>query len=1044
LDISPDGKTLIFAILGDIYTLPAEGGQAVRITSGMAFDSQPRFSPDGESIAFVSDRDGADNIWIARVDGTEPKQLSKDKKAEFVSPTWTPDGKYVLTSRSSWGLGTFEIWMYHVRGGSGVQLTKAKGDPKTPRNQRHNALGPIMSPDGRYLYYSMKKGGFQYNVNFPLWQIARRDMRTGDEDILTRSLGSAFRPVISPDGSLLVYGTRYETKTGLRLRNLQTGEDRWLRYPVQRDDQESRFTRDLLPEYAFTPDGKAILVSYGGKIQRVDIATGNARTIPFTANVEQDLGPKLLFPLRVEEGPVRVRLLQGATASPGGNRLAFSALTHIYAMKIPAGIPRRLTGGNAREFQPAWSPDGKWLAYVTWSNGSGQIWKVRADGRGRPRQLSRAPAFYTDPVWSPDGARIVALRGSAHERLYRPFDFGQTPGMDLIWIPADGGDANLIVPSRGLGKPHFGLEKDRVYVHSNKGLISVRFDGTDRREHVKVTGPGFYFSEKPVPADDIRIRPDGKWALAHVGNQLYVVAVPPVGSDAPEVNIDKPALPAARLTRLGADYFGWADDGKTVTWAVGSSFFRQPFDTISFEKPEKDKTKDGEDGEDGEESNEEKNKPPAYGASSEHVEEIEVVLEFPRHTPEGIIVLRGATVITMRGDQVLRDADIVISGNRIRSVGPRGRAEIPADARIEELSGKTIVPGFIDTHAHWFEIRRGVMDVQNWSFLANLAYGVTAGLDVQTATNDMFAYQDLVDTGDILGPRPYSTGPGVFSNNNFQSAEEAEGVFARYKKYYRTRHLKSYIVGNRKQRQYVVQAAKKLEMMPTTEGGLDLKLDLTHAIDGFRGNEHALPIVPLFRDVVELFARSGIGYTPTLLVAYGGPWAENFFYTTTEVHDIPKLNRFMPHNLIDMKTRRRPWFREDEHVFSQIAASAAKIIRAGGRVGIGSHGQIQGIGYHWEMWALASGGLKPMEVLRAATLHGAEMIGYGEDLGSIEPGKLADLVILEKNPLDDIHNTNTIGLVMKNGELFNADSLDQVWPEQKPLEPLWWWEEGPS
>ena len=188
-----------------------------------------------------------------------------------------------------------------------------------------------------------------------------------------------------------------------------------------------------------------------------------------------------------------------------------------------------------------------------------------------------------------------------------------------------------------------------------------------------------------------------------------------------------------------------------------------------------------------------------------------------------------------------------------------------------DVAGKTIVPGFIDTHAHWFEIRRGILDTQNSAFLANLAYGVTAGLDVQTSTNDMFAYQDLVDSGDIIGLRAFSTGPGVFSDNDFKSMEEVKGVLTKYRKYYGTHNIKSYIVGNRKQRQFMVQASKELEMMPTTEGGLDLKLNLTHVIDGFHGNEHTLPITPLYKDVLQIFAQSGIAETPTLIVNYGGP-----------------------------------------------------------------------------------------------------------------------------------------------------------------------------
>jgi hypothetical protein len=252
------------------------------------------------------------------------------------------------------------------------------------------------------------------------------------------------------------------------------------------------------------------------------------------------------------------------------------------------------------------------------------------------------------------------------------------------------------------------------------------------------------------------------------------------------------------------------------------------------------------------------------------------------------------------------------------------------------------------------------------------------------------------------------------------------------------------MVGNRKQREWMVMACKELGIMPTTEGGLDLKLDLTHALDGFAGNEHALPIVPLYKDVVEIFARSGISYTPTLLVAYGGPWAENYFYETTTVHDDTKLRRFIPHDILDQRAKRRPWFSQEEHVFPKLAAQAAKIVRAGGRVCIGGHGQLQGIQCHWEMWALQSGGLSNHEVLRSATLFGAQAIGYAQDLGSLEPGKMADLLVLNKDPLENIRNTNTIRYVMKNGELFEGDTLNQVWPTQKPLPELWWWKEDPK
>lgn len=1047
LDVSPDGKTVLFELVGDLYTVPLEGGQAERITEGMAFDSQPAYSPDGQWIAFISDRDGADNLWIAKADGSEPRKLTKSKRDQYLSPSWTPDGQYVLVSKTT-NRGV-HVWMHHRDGGSGIQVTQDgdsdSEDDGPPSRSSRRRFGSQASPDGRHLYYARRNAGSVYNQMSFDWEIYRRDLLTGDVDQVTQAEGGAVRPVLSPDGSRLVYGTRFETRTGLRIRDLNSGEDRWLKYPVQRDDMESRGSRDLLPGYAFTPDGKEVVLTYGGKLHRVDVATGAVRDIPFQARVEQELGPLLNFQRRVEEGPVRSRLIQDPVQSPDGKRLAFSAMAHLYVMDLAEGSPQRLTSGDDHEFKPEWSPDGNSLVYVTWDyNDGGHIWKTAADGSGQPQRLTKTPAFYTDPVFSPDGSRIVARRGNAWMRSQTPSEFGglRIP-TDLVWLPADGGDVQLIVPARGLDSPHFGPEGDRIYFYSREGLVSMRYDGTDRRTHLKVMGKPRR-GNRPAPAQGAMVSPDGSRVLVLSSHELFITPMPPSVGKAPSVKLSSPSIPVKQITDIGADSFGWADGGKTVTWSVGSTFFRRPVDSISFEPDKKDKGEKGEsDSESEEESNgeeEKKEKEPRKPLEQdEAVESFEVNLEFPRKTPEGTIVLRGATVITMKGDEVIDDADLVVVDNRIDDLGPRGSVAIPAGARQFDVAGKFIVPGFVDTHAHYDVRTEGVFELQNWSFMAKLAYGVTTGLDVQTSTNDYLSYQDLVEAGRMIGPRAYSTGPGVFSNNDFQSAEQAHFFLEKYKNYYRNHNLKSYVVGNRKQRQWVVQAANELKLTVTTEGALDLKLDMTHAIDGFGGNEHSLPIVPLFKDVVELFARSGTAYTPTLLVLYGGPWAENYFYETTEVHDDVKLNRFVPHNEIDRLSRRRPWFREDEHAFDDIAAQAAKIQRAGGYVGVGGHGQLQGLGYHWEMWALAMGGMTPREVLKAATIDGAHIIGLEQDLGTIEKGKLADLVVLAQNPLENIRNTNTIELVMKNGEMFEGDTLKQIWPTAKEIKPFWWW-----
>jgi Tol biopolymer transport system component len=1068
LDVSPDGRSLVLEILGDLYLLPVAGGEARRITQGLAFDSQPRFSPSGDRLVFVSDRDGKENLWLLDLtqlnteSATEPVKLTKGgKQVHFASPDWSPDGKHVVTSRTTWGLGTFELWAYHVKGGKGLRLTEAKASKETPTASRDNALGAVYSRDGRYLYYANKNGGFGYNLRSFPWQVARRDLRTGSVDILTQALGGALRPALSPDGRWLVYGTRHEQQTGLRIRDLHNGADRWLAYPVEHDEQESRFTRDLLPGYAFTPDSRAVIYSHQGGIRQVDVESGTTSEIPFSAAVEQQLGPRLYFPYRLGLGPVKARLIQDPELSPEGSRLAFSAFTRLYVYDLRSGRVRAVSPPGMKAFHPTWSPDGSRLAFVSWTSKGGHIWRMDGKG-GRLKQLSEAAGYYTDPAWSPDGKRIVALRASSYERLYRESDFGAPVGSDLVWLPAGGGAARLIIPSRGLSTPHFSHDPERVYLYlsagifprsGNSGLVSIRYDGTDRRNVLVAKGPGVYFAEEIVPATDIRLSPDGEHALIQHANQLYVAALLNTHLQDVSVDLDAPVLPLARVTDVGADYFGWGTDGdaSVIYWSVGHQLYQRPLAAIEFQSEEDsgvDKDSDAK-----------TDQPPGpYAdatldaveakASEQLAEQHDSAVSFPievylpRHEPEGTVVLTGGTVITMQPHEApLADALVVVRGGRITYVGSRENAEIPAGAAEFDISGQFVVPGYIDTHAHYRPLRR-VLDTDNWGFLASLAYGVTTGLDVQPSTTDVLAYQDLIDAGLMLGPRALSTGPGIFSNNSFRSLEHTQAVLRRYRDHYGVRNLKAYIAGNRQQRQWVVQAAKALKLMPTTEGALDLKLDMTHVLDGFSGNEHNFPVLGLYSDTVELVAASQIAYTPTLLVNYGGPSAEGYFYTRESPHNDAKLRRFTPANVIAQRSLRNVWYADQEYTFPRFAEHAARILRKGGRVGVGSHGQLQGLGYHWELWALARG-LSNAEALTVATRGGAEIIGVAQDLGTISPGKLADLLVLRSNPLVDIRNSADIRFVMKNGELFEADSMDMLWPQAKPLPDQWWWDQAP-
>jgi len=1040
LDVSPDGKTIVFDLLGDIYTIPIGGGSANRITSGSGFDGQPRFSPDGKSIVFVSDRSGSENLYLVDPDGQHLRPMTRGPNQAYVSPAWTPDGQYVIVSKSN------DLWLYHRNGGSGLRLTGQTPPPQQGGpgggNAPSNFMGASATPDGRYIYASARVGPAGYNQMMGSTQIVMYDRQTGRLERRTLNLGTGFRPQVSPDGKWLAYGSRRMAVTGLKLRELSSGDERWLANDIQRDDIESRGSRDLLPGFAWMPDSKALVLAHHGHLWRVDATSGQQTQIPFTAEVDQMLGDLVRFEYPVNDTTLTVRQIRGARPSPNGKRLVFSALDRLWIMDLPSGTPKRLTTSAEGEHSPVWSPDGKYIAYVSWNEEGGDIWRMPAAG-GKPEKLTRASAFYDEIAYSPTGARIVAVRAPREQRAEINDEIN--PNLiitDLVSIPATGGAATLITPLTNGQRPHFSNDTTRVWVYDQEdGLVSLRWDGTDRKAHLIVTGylqPGGPPNARPRRAAELQVSPDGNRVLALVDNKIYVIPLPMTGGPTPTVSVEQAngAVPFRRLSRIGGDFLGWNADSKGVFYSMGRSFFQYDVaraDSLATDSAAKAPPRPAR-----------PDSAPNAGTGAARGKPVyepvrtDITITAPKDRPTGTVVLRGARIITMKGDEVIPRGDVVVTNNRIVAVGAEGSVTVPNGARTIDVSGKTIMPGFVDVHAHMWP-QWGVHSPQPYMYTVNLAYGVTTTRDPQTSTSDVISYGDAVDVGQIIGPRIYTTGPGIFSWDNVSSADDAKEVMKRYSEFYLTETIKQYMAGDRRQRQWIIMATKDQHITPTLEGGLDFKKNMTEAMDGYAGIEHTLPIAPLYKDVVQLLAHAGTTWTPTLLVEYGGPWAENWWYEHYDILSDPKLTHFTPFTELERRGLRRPqWFRDSEYSFKLFAEQAKKVVEAGGRVGLGGHGQMQGLGVHWELWNIASGGMKPMDVLRVGTVYGAESIGLGKQIGSLEAGKLADLIVLDGNPLDDIKNTNTIRYVMKNGRVYEGNTLNEIWPRQRPMPKQWW------
>ncbi len=1023
LDVHPDGERIVFSLLGDLYLLPIEGGVAQRLTKGSAYDVQPRWSPDGTRIAFASDRSGMENLWIIDADGRNAQQISHETVSTVNSPAWSPDGVYLLgrkriTDTSS--LATVELFLWHLQGGEGMRVTESDAQP--------DAADPVFAEDGRYIYYAARDARFRYNrdVYEGIWQIKRLDLITGQNLPLLKEVGGSSAPMLSPDGGALAFIRREDAQTVLEVLDLETKRIRRLASGLQRDNQEGFAFHGTFPGYAWTPDGSAILASAEGKIWRWNIADGTRIAVPFTARVEQTVTEALRFEVPLGGESVQAKVIRWPVESPDGRWLVFAAMGHLYAMALPDGEPYRLTELADFEFSPAFSRSGDRLAFVTWNDSTGgHIWTAKWEQGALTalKRVSSTPGHYVNPAFSPDGTKLVFLEGGG--TAVRGGDLGDEIWHEISWMSADGGERHAIIgtsnrgTNRRMARPTFSADGERIFYLEDEAaqkpfsppksvLISVQLDGTDRRTHLRWQ-----------KAEEAVVSPDGKWVAYHEAHDAYLTAMPPLESRTVDVSTEGAAVPVVRLSREGGEWLNWASRGEFVTWSFAAAYHRVSL-ADAMARPEGDKAS--------EQSGEDQALPQQLPAA----QTLTIDLQLPRARPSEQVVYQGARVITMRGDEVIERGMIVVDQDRIVAVGAMGEYAVPMDARVVDLHGRTVIPGLFDMHAHLHYSALDILPTRPWKYLANLAYGITSTHDPSAATQEVFSQAEMVEAGLIIGPRIFSTGFILYGADlpgraKIESLEDARRHVRRLKAL-GAFTVKSYMQPRREQRQWLIAAAREEGMMVVPEGGGDLEMDMTMILDGHTTIEHSLPIAPLYNDVLRLMAASETAYVPTLLVAYGGLSGDLWFHQHEEVWRDEKLRRYVPASVLEPLTRIRSVMapEEDWRHFVEVAESAKRLMDAGGRVCLGGHGQMQGLGPHWEIRTFVRGGMTPLEALRVATLFPAETLGLDGDLGSIEEGKLADFVVLEANPLEKIENSTSVVLVVKNGRAYALDELERV------------------
>lgn len=1009
LDITPDGKRFVFDMLGDLYIVDINGGQATPLTQDFAWNIQPAVSPDGSKIAFISDRDGLSNLWIMNIDGSNLKQISKETKNLIHSPKWSPSGQYIVVTKgimSSRSIPAGEIWVYHHGGGSGGLLIKKRASGK---KEQKNIADPSFSPDSKYIYYTKDiTPGFTFSYNRDplksIFAIMRYDMRKGEEERFITGTGGAIVPTPSPDNKFIAFIRRVKNKTALFIKHLETGIEEPVFLDLERDMQEGFGTEGYFAYFDWTPDSKAIVFWTGGKFHKLSLADKSVKPIPVRVKAKVKYAEAVRFDVDVAPDNFSVKMVRWAQKSPNGKSILFQALGKLYVKDIESGKITRLTNQNDHdEFYPRYSNDGKTIVYTTWHDKKlGDIKVVSANG-GEGKSVAKAPGHYIEPSFSTDD-KLITYRKFTGGFLLNP-KYSVEPGIYVTDLKTN----KHIRVSKSGTNPHFAGDNKRVYftksvpkkAYPERQLVSVALNGKDLRKHL-------YGADK---VGEFRLSHDKNWIAFTYQYNAYVAPFTETGKRV-EIGPKSTSFPIKKVSSKAGEFLNWHTDNKTISWNHGATYYeRKVKNTFDFVSGAPQNLPD----------------PVSSGISLSFVQKSD--------KPIGYKAFVGGSIITMRDAQnqqeVIQNGTILIKDNKIVRVGKVDEVRVPKGALVIDVKGKTIIPGLVDAHAHGAQGRNEIIPRQNWIMYSNLAFGVTTIHDPSNDTTEIFSASEMQRAGKIVAPRIYSTGTILYGAELLgykaivNSYEDAL-FHVRRMKDVGAISVKSYNQPSRAQRQQILAAARKLGMMVVPEGGGKLQQNITMLVDGHTGLEHSLPIARGYKDLTDLWASTKFGYTPTFVVSYGGLSGELYWYDNMDVWKNKRLTRYTPDFILDRRAIRRPKAPDNQYNHFEVAKYAKTLIDKGVGVHIGAHGQREGLGAHWELWIMNQGGFSPWQALRAGTIDGARHLGMDKQIGSIEPGKLADIVVIDGNVLKDLRRSEFVKYTVLNGRVYEAATMNEV------------------
>jgi len=948
LDVSQKDNSIIFSLLGNIFYLKKDGGVPVQLTKGIQWDSYPVFSPDGETIAFISDRSGVDNIHTMNLSGGYVQNISKDK-IDYIrgSIEWMPSGNGIRDKDTIYNLVT-----------------------GTKEQTKYWPNGSFNGNDGYFMYdYYLRK----YNI---VTKEVDSIMEVDEKEII--------RPVISPDGRYFAYVTLNgrskpnPLKNGLKVYDLKKRE---LLYKKEVSGYQGYFTR-----FSFDKDSENLIIPYGGKIHKINIQSMKDTLIPFHARIEMEMGPSVYHKQSVPVDSMTLNYLRFGNYDHRKKKLYFSAISKIYSYDLETGKAEQVVDTDHGQFYPVLTSDGDEIIYSSWDKTEkGYVWSYNLNTK-KLLQITEEPGLYKNLAVSESGRYVAFTKGNRkYVRRRELFDDAEILIVDreknqLIYPPIDE------IPFRS--KLDF-LEDKLFFMEGFRGAASwnyVGLEAPDFDSKIRLTqfDPGIY---------EIIFSHDGKYIAYVDKNVLYLVnvsnAVMPYDLSTPSKSIKD-----IRVSNMGVVDPFFSKDGQ-LSWLNGNRFFQVNPESLLKNCPE--------------------NK-----CSTEFIQQNSISINIIKPLQTGKkIALTGAKILTMDESKIIQSGTIIIEGGRVKDIGSSNEISIPVDALSIDVKGKTIIPGLIDMHIH-HDAPPDVLVDQYSKMLIDLAFGITTMRD-PAAFYHMHGYKELAALGKLEAPRiiPFlALSSYEYEMNSYEDAlawikkEKQRGAI----------FIKIHDSWSRKKRQWLIQAANQEHLNITAHpdfSAYHTGYNISAFLDGLTGLEHPIPIGENYLDFLELVAQSKTWY----LLAGVSEFDNNLKTLFKGLSDKEIFQKWHKDSLRQKIMNFEGLISGENVEPSTYYKNSAEIANSGGNIALGSHGNQPGLPFHIEMWQHKEQGIDNYKIMELATFGAAKAMGLDHELGSLEVGKIADLIVLDGDPLENIRQTANIEIVIKNGNIFNPDDL---------------------